>query len=437
MQRSNIWYHLYPLGFLGAEERNPAPGAEDASESGRLRDLVGWLDYLVDLGVTAVLLGPVFESESHGYDIVDPFRIDRRLGNEQDLTQFIDACHQRSLQVGLDVVFNHVGRGHPFFVDVQQRKQESDRCGWFHIDFDQPGYDGFSYANFEGHGGLVTLNHSNPQVLDWAVDVARHWMQRGVDAFRLDAAYAISTDFLAAFSDRVRADKPDVTLIGEVIHGDYTATVQASHLTTVTQYELWKAIWSSLNDRNFYELAHALQRHAEFCEHFAPWTFVGNHDTTRIATKLTDSRLVPHALAILFSIPGMPAVYAGDEQGAEGTKYDREGGDAEIRRPLPHAPADFPGDSLPLWRLHRELIAVRRERPWLEQAELHVTSLDNRAITLEMRSPSGTLVVALNTDDQPAPCNIPAGLAPAAGHAVTAPGATELPPREWGIWSSS
>lgn len=436
MTRNDIWYHLYPLGFLGAEDRNPAPGAAEGPFSGRLRDLVGCLDYLGELGVTAVLLGPVFESESHGYDIVDQRRIDRRLGDEADLVHFVDECHRRSLLVGLDVVFHHVGRAHPNFVDVLERGRESDRCDWFHIDFDKPGYDGFSYENFEGHGGLVKLNHSNRQVLDWAVEVAQHWIDRGVDAFRLDAAYAIPSDFLAAFSDRVRAAKPDVMLVGEMIHGDYSAMVRASRLTTVTQYELWKAIWSSLNDRNFYELAHALERHVEFCQNFLPWNFVGNHDTTRIATKLTDQRHLPHALAVLFAIPGIPAVYAGDEQGAEGTKYDREGGDAEIRQPLPHGPSGFSGDDLPLWQLHRELIAMRRARPWLVDGELKVTHLDNRALTLEVRSESAKLVTALNTDDEPVACNIPPGLTPLAGYATTNPGATELPPHEWGIWSS-
>ena len=174
MKRSDIWYHLYPLGFLGAEDRNPAPGAVDGPVSRRLGDLVVWLDHLVELGVTALLLGPVFESESHGYDIVDPLRVDRRLGNETDLVYLIDECHQRSLRVGLDVIFHHVGRGHPHFVDVLERGRESARCDWFLIDFDRQGYDGFSYANFEGHGQLVKLNHSNSQVLDWAVDVAHY-----------------------------------------------------------------------------------------------------------------------------------------------------------------------------------------------------------------------------------------------------------------------
>jgi cyclomaltodextrinase len=437
MTRSDIWYHLYPLGFLGAEDRNPAPSAAAGPVSRRLADLVAWLDHLVELGVTALLLGPVFESESHGYDVVDPFRVDRRLGSETDLIHLIDECRQRSLRVGLDVVFHHVGRGHSHFIDVLERGRESAWCDWFLIDFDRQGYDGFSYANFEGHGQLVKLNHANDQVLDWAVDVARYWTNRGVDAFRLDAAYAIPADFLAAFADRVRAVRSDLLLIGEVIHGDYIATARASRLTTVTQYELWKAIWSSLNDRNFYELAHALERHVDFCRHFLPWNFVGNHDTTRIATKLTDQRHVAHALAVLFTIPGIPAVYAGDEQGAQGTKYDREGGDAEIRRPLPYHPAEWAGDRLPIWRLHRELIAVRRARPWLVDGQLSVTHLDNRSITLEVRSQERMLVTALNTDDRSAACSIPPRLVPAAGHAVSKPGATELPPHGWGIWSSA
>ncbi|QDU54185.1 alpha-amylase family glycosyl hydrolase [Aeoliella mucimassa] len=436
MTCSDIWYHLYPLGFLAAEERNPAPGAAEGPTEHRLARLNDWLDYWTDLGVTGLLLGPVFESETHGYDIVDPFRIDRRLGDEGDLVRLIDACHERGIKVALDMVFNHVGRAHPHFVDVLTHGRESSRSGWFRIDFDQPGYDGFSYATFEGHGGLVELNHANPEVLDWAVDVARHWLDRGVDAFRLDAAYAIPADFLRAFGERVRQAKADVLLVGEMIHGDYRSMIDASQLNSLTQYELWKALWSSLNDRNFFELAHALTRHAEFCQSFQPWTFVGNHDTTRIASKLTDRRHLPHALAVLMTMPGMPALYAGDEQGAEGVKYDREGGDAEIRRPLPHAPGDAELESSPIWQLHRELIAIRRARPWLATAEVNVTNLSNLAVTIELRGDGQMLVVVLNTDDQPTACQVPPGLRPLAGDLVHQPEATELPGHGWGVWGT-
>jgi cyclomaltodextrinase len=431
MTESDIWYHIYPLGFLGAEDENPAPGAADGPVVHRLSGLVDWLDYLVDLGVTALLIGPVFESETHGYDVVDPYRVDRRLGSEADLVSLIEECHRRSLRVGLDAVFHHVGRGHPYFLDLKAHGRESAWRDWFEVDFDRSGPDGFTYADFEGHSQLVKLNHANQQVLDWAVDVARFWIERGVDAFRLDAAYALPPHFVGAFADRTRALRPDIFLVGEVIHGDYVRTARQTQLTTLTQYELWKAIWSSLNDGNFFELAHTLQRHADFCQHFPPWNFVGNHDTTRIATQLTDKRLLPHALALLFTLPGIPAVYAGDEQRATGRKYDRAGGDAKIRRPLKFRPGELEGESHRIWNLHRDLIAVRRARPWLVSGKLSVTHTDNRLMTYEVRSGKERVLVALSTDDKPAKCKVPPAFTPVAGHAEST-----LPPHGWGIWST-
>src|SRR5690242_15395299 len=108
----DVWYHIYPLGFLEAENTNPAPGSQNGEATPRLDGLIPWLDYVTELGVTAILLGPVFESETHGYDVVDPFRIDRRLGSEEEFVRLVEECHSRSLKVGLDLVLHHVGRGH-------------------------------------------------------------------------------------------------------------------------------------------------------------------------------------------------------------------------------------------------------------------------------------------------------------------------------------
>src|SRR4051795_5315251 len=118
MHEGEVWYHVYPLGFLAAEPENSAPGDDGRAIASRLPQLVNWLDYLVELGVTGLLLGPVFESETHGYDVIDPFRVDRRLGTEEDLVRLVDECHRRSLRVALDGVFHHVGRGHAHFRDV-------------------------------------------------------------------------------------------------------------------------------------------------------------------------------------------------------------------------------------------------------------------------------------------------------------------------------
>ena len=432
MVRDDIWYHVYPLGFLGAEPHNPAPGTHGGTVSHRLRDLVGWLDGTVDLGFGGLLLGPVGESQSHGYDVVDPFQVDRRLGNEADFGHLVDECRRRSLRVALDVVLNHVGRGHPHFVDVLARHRDSPWQDWFLIDFDRPGYDGFAYETFEGHGELVKLNHHNSEVLDWAVDLACCWIRRGVDAFRLDAAYAIPTSFLAKFADRVREENPDVLLLGEMIHGDYVSFIESSHLDTVTQYELWKAIWSSLNDENFFELAHALERHRDFAQQFISWNFLGNHDTTRIATRLKDRRHLPHTLAVLMTVPGVTAIYAGDEQGAEGTKYDREGGDQEIRRPPPLEPEALLKDPPAIWRLHQQLIAMRRQRPWLATGKLTVNHLTNRLISYQITSGDDRIVVTLNTDDAPSPCHVSDKMRPIAGSFAEDP--QQLPPHGWGIW---
>ncbi|TWT78451.1 Neopullulanase [Posidoniimonas polymericola] len=431
MDASDVWYHLFPLGFLEAEEVNPDPGGEPGGVTHRLPALVGWLDYLVDLGVTGVLLGPVFESETHGYDTVDPLRIDRRLGDEADLVALIEECHRRSLVVALDAVLHHVGRRHPYFQDVLARGEQSAYCDWFEIDFSQPGHDGFAYANFEGHGQLVKLNHANPLVLDWAVNFASYWIERGVDAYRLDAAYALPTPFVSAFANRVRGLRSDLFLLGEVIHGDYVRTAKRARLSSVTQYELWKAVWSSLNDGNFFELAHAIQRHTGFCERFRPWTFLSNHDTTHIATQLEDSRHCGHALALLMTLPGVPAVYAGDEQSARGRKYDREGGDAEVRRPPPQKPNELSGEQLASYQQHQQLIAARRQRPWLATGEVNVVELQNRQMTYEVLSGDARAFVALSTDDAPTTVQLPPDLLHVAGNVDT-----HLPPRGWGVWAS-
>ena len=194
---------------------------------------------------------------------------------------------------------------------------------WFHIDWDADGYDGFGYRSFEGHGGLVALNHDLPAVADYVESVMLHWLDRGIDGWRLDAAYAVPLDFWRRVTDRVRERYPDAWFVGEVIHGDFPEFVEQGGLDSVTQYELWKSIWSSLNDGNFFELDWTLKRHLEFCQVFVPMTFIGNHDVTRIASQLTDPRLLPLALVVLFTVPGVPSIYYGDEQAFRGVKQDR------------------------------------------------------------------------------------------------------------------
>src|SRR6185312_7562948 len=113
--RHAIWWQVYPLGALGAEPGALPDGAEPRP---RLRRLCDWVPHLVSLGCNGLALGPVFESQTHGYDTVDHLAVDRRLGTEQDLQALIDTCSEAGVRVLLDGVFNHVGRGFPRFRQV-------------------------------------------------------------------------------------------------------------------------------------------------------------------------------------------------------------------------------------------------------------------------------------------------------------------------------
>lgn len=360
-----IWWHLYPLGFTGAESA-ATPGVVH-----RLPQVENWLDYAIDLGCSGLLLGPIFASETHGYDTVDHFRVDQRLGDDADFDRLIAAAHARGLRVALDGVFNHAARS-----------------------FTHPEW--FSDGVFEGHDHLRVLDHSNPAVAQYVGDVLRYWNERGVDAWRLDAAYAVPPGFWRSVLPR---DK-DVWYFGEVIHGDYAAYVEKSGLDSVTQYELWKAIWSSLNDRNFFELSYALGRHNALLDTFVPQTFVGNHDVTRLASRLEDERHLGHALAILFTVGGVPSVYAGDEQAFRGLKEEQAGGDDAIRPAFPSDPDELAPHGWATYRLHQELIGVRRRHPWLVRARTSVEHLTNTAIALRSTHGDEWVLLLLNVSDE-------------------------------------
>jgi cyclomaltodextrinase len=98
---------------------------------------------------------------------------------------------------------------------------------------------------------------------------------------------------------------------------------------------------------------------------FIPTTFVGNHDTTRIASQLADQRNLTHALTVLFSVGGIPAIYAGDEQAFRGVKEDRPGGDEEVRPAFPERPEQLSRVGEPVRALHQRLIGLRRRKPWM------------------------------------------------------------------------
>ncbi|CQD16269.1 alpha-amylase 3 [Mycobacterium europaeum] len=383
-----IWWQVYPLGFVGAFPVSSEPPQPDQH---RLRRLVDWFDHAIALGASGVALGPIFASRTHGYDTTDHYRIDPRLGDDADFDHLVAEARRRGLRILLDGVFNHVGLDFPRY---REAPNDEAAARWFR---GRPG----RFHTFEGHAELITLNHDNPEVVDYTVDVMTHWLDRGADGWRLDAAYAVPERFWASTLPRVRERFPESWFVGELIHGDYAAVVRAATFDSATQYELWKAIWSSLNDGNFFELDWALQRHGEFLARFAPLTFIGNHDVTRIASRLERPEHVAHALVILLTVGGVPSVYAGDELGFRGVKEERYGGDDAVRPEFTSPPMELDAFGAQMWALHQFLVGLRRRHPWLHGATTRPVRLENRHYVYEARCGDNALLVALNIDDEP------------------------------------
>ena len=382
-----IGWHVYPLGFVGASTR-----LESQEVSHRLAHLEAWLDHAVALGCSGLALGPVFSSASHGYDTLDYFTIDPRLGDDDDFDHLLQAAHARGLSVLLDGVFNHVSRRNRIVQDAQSAGPDSDagrmvRSCAGRLDV------------FEGHSDLVALNHDNPAVREHVTRIMNYWCGRGVDGWRLDAAYSVNPEFWAAVLPSVREKYPDVWIFGEVIHGDYASIVRASGMDSVTQYELWKGIWSSIESRNFFELDHALGRHNEFSDAFTPMTFVGNHDVTRIASRVGQDGAVL-ATAILATIGGIPLIYYGDELAYRGVKEERFGGDDDIRPVFPASPADLSNLGADTLRAHQSLLGLRRRHPWLVDARTESLDLTNERYVYRTGVPGvEPLIVELDVRD--------------------------------------
>jgi cyclomaltodextrinase len=423
-----IWWHIYPLGFVGAPlDATPArAGADGTSDAApavvhRLDRIIGWLDYALELGVSGIALGPIFQSETHGYDTTDYFTIDPRLGDKADFARLVTEAHSRGLRILLDGVFNHVGRSFPPFQRALSG-DDSPEASWFTRVEGGSSENHNDFVSFEGHSALVELNHAEPAVADFVTEVMTYWLALGADGWRLDAAYAVAPAFWAQVLPRVQLEEPDVYVVGEVLHGDYSAFVTESHAHSVTQYELWKAIWSGVSEKNFFELAWSMDRHGEFLDTFVPLTFVGNHDVTRIASAIPDERHLAHALVVLFTVGGTPSVYYGDEQGFRGVKEERAGGDDAVR---PEFPAEGPGElsalGWPIYNLHTGLIGLRRRHPWLHRAAPVQRELTNEFYAYEVAGSATStdggesherLLVLLNLADEQ--------------HTSPADGATEL-----------
>lgn len=378
------FYHIYPLGFCGAPQEN------DYSSvcSSRLFKVYDWLPHLKKLGVNAVYFGPIFEAGTHGYDTKDYFRIDRRLGDNQDFKALVKKMHLAGIKVVLDGVFNHVGRDFFAFEDVKYHKTSSRYCSWFKLNFnsDNRYRDGFCYEGWDGCDNLVKLNLTNPEVKEYLLRAVAYWIDEfDIDGLRLDVAHYLSPIFLHELRQMCLSRKSDFWLMGEMVFGNYNRLVNSRMLHSCTNYELYKALHSSCNNDNLFELAHTLDRQfgstGVYNGHNL-YSFIDNHDVSRIASLIKNPCQLKPLYGLLFTLPGIPSIYYGSEWGAIGV---RERSDSEVRSSFNTPEFNDLTTHIAWWanyRNHSEILAygqyqeleVRREllvfRRYIESKEL-------------------------------------------------------------------
>ena len=415
-----VFYQIYPLTLCGAPEQNGAPcdaadplGSDstgsgstaayrEEAEKHRINRVKNFIPHLKRLGVGAVYLNPVFESDSHGYDPRDYRLTDRRLGTNEDLREVCRAFHEAGMRVVFDGVFNHVGRGFFGFRDLQKNREASPYRDWFRVDFggNSPFGDGFWYEGWEGHYELVKLNLDNPAVQDYLLQSVEFWVREfDIDGIRLDVAYLLPLWFIDLVKQRLRALKPDAFLLGEVLGDNARRFFDQGHVDAITDYPLYKALWSSMNSYNFFELAHTLKRtYDEMYRGLTLFSFADNHDVERLASKLADRRKLPLVYALLFTLPGMPCLYYGSEWGQEGRK--EHGSDASLR----------PSFENPFWNDLTDRIAafaaLRNSTEELQKGSLRSITLTNRAWAFAREYSGNCTAVAVNIDENPVTLNV-------------------------------
>ncbi|POO88481.1 alpha-amylase family glycosyl hydrolase [Clostridium sp. 3-3] len=320
-----VFYNIFTLGFCDVLE--PSRIYE---EKNRLIKIEEWIPHLKKMSINAIYFGPVFESSYHGYDTRDYLNIDKRLGTNEDFKDLCKKLHENDIKIVLDGVFNHVGREFWAFKDIQKNGRNSKYCSWFSgLNFDSrsPMGDDFNYESWNGCYDLVKLNLWNRDVVEYLLHAVEFWIDEfDIDGLRLDAADKIIFDFFKELKIFTEKKKDNFWLMGEIIHGDYNRWANKDSLDSVTNYECYKGIYSSHNDKNYFEIAYSLNRmfgDGGIYKDLCLYNFVDNHDVNRLASTLKVQEYLFNVYTILYTMPGVPSIYYGSEYGIKAVKGDK------------------------------------------------------------------------------------------------------------------
>ena len=413
-----VFYQIFPDRFANGDPGNDPPnvrpwGAKPTIwdfQGGDLRGIVQRLDYLVDLGINAIYLNPIFQATSnHRYNTTNYYMIDPKLGTQDDFKLLVDEVHRRGIRIVLDGVFNHCGRGFFAFADVLENELESPYRDWFHIKrFPLQAYTKGDARNYLGWYKLKSLpkfNTDNPEVRRYIFDIAKYWIEQGIDGWRLDVPNEIDDDeFWSEFRQIVKRANPAAYLVGE-IWKVRPRWVGPNHFDGLMNYPLRDALLGLLKENKldpagFIKALDTLLAAYPRENTYAHYVPLGSHDTPRLATLLDGDRAKMKLFyLVLFSFPGAPAIYYGDEVGLQGKK------DPDCRRAFPWDEIEWDQD---LYSFIKKLIAFRHERIELRRGEVLTLQPDHPEVVglarvFEQRS----IVTLFNSTEKPVDVKVP------------------------------
>ncbi len=345
--------------------------------SGGFADVEDKLDHLQTLGVTVLWLSPVFAcpDDDYGYAVSDPFELRETFGDETAFRALVDGAHARDMKVILDFVANHTSDEHRYYVEAEEDGPGS--AYWEFYERDANG-DAESYFDWDN---LKNVDYDEPEVRRYETEAALHWIREyDVDGFRADAAWAVrdrAPDFWLDWRRELVRIKPDLLLLAEATARDTYYFDNGFDVAYDWTWELgdwaWKRAWDNPEQRvRLLEKALLNQGEGGFDDDAVVLHFLDNNDTgARFVTRYGPELVVP-ATAMLLTIPGVPALFSGEEVGAEYEPYDE----------APPISWDDPHGLLPI---HQKLTALRADRAALRSKDW---SIRRRVLRLGARVPA-------------------------------------------------
>jgi cyclomaltodextrinase len=430
-----IFYQIFPDRFAKSDklvkpnnlEPWGSPPTAHGYKGGDLLGVVEHFDYIQDLGVTAIYFCPIFQSASnHRYHTHDYYQVDPLLGGNEAFIFLLNEAHRRGLKIVLDGVFNHASRGFFYFNDILENGSSSPWLDWFFVqDWPLSPYNGSKPANYAGWWGLrdlPKLNTDNPQVREYIMQVAEHWLRIGIDGWRLDVPAEIKTEgFWEEFRQRVKALNPEAYIVGEIweaavpfLRGDrFDAVMNYVFAEAVIAFTGGERVNPKMTAGRSYHPEKTLDAQGyaariDWLLNLYPWeitlaqyNLLDSHDAARVISLTGGDQASVHlATLLLMTFPGAPSIYYGDEIGLEGGLTH-----ADIRRP-------FPWDQPKLWKrevlaYHKELIALRKSHPALRRGTYHRLFADFDVYAFGRKLGEDVLLVAVNVAEGPRLMDVP------------------------------